>query len=92
MARSAPSDENDSPGPDVWLPSESFHRYRALQGRIRRGVTWVDGHPVVGPPKTAAGFRDGPIPPHLLLIVEDHLARRTGPGLDALYPAQGGQM
>jgi len=62
--------------------------------RIRRGVTWVDGHPVVGPPKTAAGIRDVSIPPHLLPIVENHLARHTGPGPDALlFPAaQGGQM
>lgn len=62
--------------------------------RIRRGVTWVDGHPVVGPPKTAAGVRDVSIPPHLLPIVEDHLAHHAGPGPDALlFPAaQGSQM
>jgi len=62
--------------------------------RIRRGVTWVEGHPVVGQPKTAAGVRDVSIPPHLLPIVEDHLARHTGPGHDALlFPAaQGGQV
>jgi integrase len=62
--------------------------------RIRRGVTWVDGHPVVGPPKTAAGVRDVSIPPHLLPIVEDHLTHHTGPGPDALlFPAaQGSQM
>lgn len=62
--------------------------------RIRRGVTWVDGHPVVGPPKTAAGVRDVSIPPHLLPIVEDHLAHHTGPGPDALlFPAaQGSQI
>jgi integrase len=62
--------------------------------RIRRGVTWVDGHPIVGPPKTAAGVRDVSIPPHLIPIVEDHLARHTGPGPDALlFPAaHGGQM
>jgi len=62
--------------------------------RIRRGVTWVDGHPVVGPPKTAAGVRDVSIPPHLLPIVKDHLAHHTGPGPDALlFPAtQGSQM
>jgi integrase len=62
--------------------------------RIRRGVTWVDGHPVVGAPKTAAGVRDVSIPPHLLPIIEDHLARHTEPGPDALlFPAaRGGQM
>ncbi len=62
--------------------------------RIRRGVTWVDGHPVMGPPKTAAGVRDVSIPPHLIPIVEEHRARHTGPGSDALlFPAaQGGQM
>jgi len=62
--------------------------------RIRRGVTWMDGHPLVGPPKTAAGVRDVSIPPHLLPIVEDHLAHHTGPGPDALLlpAAQGSQM
>ena len=62
--------------------------------RIRRGVTWMDGHPLVGPPKTAAGVRDVSIPPHRLPIVEDHLAHHTGPGPDALLlpAAQGSQM
>jgi integrase len=31
---------------------------------VRRGVTWVGGKPVVGPPKSAAGVRDVAVPPH----------------------------
>lgn len=33
---------------------------------VRRAVAWVDGKPVIGTPKSAAGIRDVAIPPHLL--------------------------
>lgn len=41
--------------------------------RIRRGVTWLTGTPVVDTPKTEAGSRDVAIPPHLLPLPETHL-------------------
>lgn len=40
--------------------------------------------PQVKDPKTAAGIRDVPIPPHLLPDVIDHLRDHTGPERDAL--------
>lgn len=59
--------------------------------RITRGVTRVDGKPVVGTPKTEAGVRDVAIPPHLLPAVEDHLRDHTGQTPDSLlFPARDG--
>lgn len=52
--------------------------------RVRRGVVRVDGKVTVGAPKSAAGIRDVAIPPHLMPVLEDHLARHVGPGRDAL--------
>ncbi|CCH77729.1 putative prophage phiRv2 integrase [Nostocoides japonicum T1-X7] len=67
---------------------------------IRRGVVRVrqedeDGtrHMVrkVKTPKSEAGVRDVPIPPHLLGDVRDHLLTHTAPGREGLlFPGQGG--
>lgn len=51
---------------------------------IRRGVTWVDGVYLVGEPKSRAGVRDVTMPPHLLPVMREHLARHVAPGPDAL--------
>ena len=62
---------------------------------VQRGVTWVKGQPVVGPPKSSAGARTVAIPPHLLQVVRQHLADHVGWGKDGLiFPAAviGGQM
>jgi integrase len=60
--------------------------------KIRRGVVRVEGGFVIGSPKTEAGVRDVAIPPHLVPMVEAHLAEHTGPGRDALlFPASGDQ-
>jgi integrase len=62
---------------------------------ISRGVTWVKGQAVVGPPKSSAGVRGVAIPPHLLPVVRQHLADHVAWGKDALiFPAafNGGQM
>jgi integrase len=40
---------------------------------VSRGVTWVKGKPVVGPPKSSAGVRSVAIPPHLIPVVRQHL-------------------
>jgi integrase len=51
----------------------------------------VDGKPIVGPPKSAAGFRDVAIPPHLVPDVVDHLRKFTGLGPNALlFPGPSG--
>lgn len=56
--------------------------------RIRRATTWVDGHAVVDDPKTGAGIRDVAIPPHIIPLVETHLAEFTAPGVNSLlFPA-----
>jgi len=56
--------------------------------RIRRAVVRADGQMVVKAPKSEAGKRDVTIPPHLLGVLRDHLARHTGPDAGALvWPA-----
>ena len=51
---------------------------------IRRGVTSVAGKKVVGAPKTEAGIRDVPIPPHLIPDVRDHLKDHVDKDPEAL--------
>jgi integrase len=51
---------------------------------VRRGVTWVNGKPIVGLPKTTAGVRDVAIPPHLLPTVKAHLEHHTAWGREGL--------
>lgn len=58
--------------------------------KVRRGVTWVDGKPVVGGPKSSAGKRDVHIPPHLMPVVVDHIREYAGPGRTGLlFPPSG---
>jgi integrase len=52
--------------------------------RVRRGVTWLTGAPIVDTPKTEAGARDVAIPPHLLPILRRHLSEQVGLSPDAL--------
>jgi len=52
--------------------------------RVRRGVTWVDGEPVVGTPKSHAGSRDVSIPPHLVPVLRAHLEVHAQPGKGGL--------
>jgi integrase len=52
--------------------------------RVTRGVTWIDGKPIIGAPKSAAGIRDVAIPPHLIPAVRQHLQDHVGWGKDAL--------
>lgn len=47
---------------------------------IRRGVVSIDGERIADSPKTEAGARTISIPPHLLPLVQEHLARFTQPG------------
>lgn len=64
--------------------------------RVRREVVWVkddDGRYVatVKTPKTDAGSRDAPIPPHLVDDIKDHLKHHAATGLDGLlFPNAGG--
>jgi len=59
--------------------------------RVERGVTWLTGAPIVDTPKTDAGRRDVAIPPHLLPVLDRHLAEYVGPGPDALlFPLEVG--
>lgn len=67
--------------------------------RVRREVVWIkdaDGVYVatVKTPKTDAGSRDTPIPPHLVPDIKDHLKHHAAPGIDGLlFPnAHGGQI
>lgn len=47
-------------------------------------MTWVDGKPTIGAPKSNAGIRDVAIPPHLVPAVRQHLQDHVGWGKDAL--------
>ncbi|WP_333894518.1 tyrosine-type recombinase/integrase [Mycolicibacterium gadium] len=59
--------------------------------RVRRGVVRVDGGFQVGTPKSVAGARNVSIPPHLMSMVEQHLAKHVGTKGDSLlFPAQHG--
>lgn len=49
--------------------------------RVRRGVQWVDGQPVVSTPKTEAGVRTVALPASVAASVELHLAVHAGPEL-----------
>jgi integrase len=58
---------------------------------IERGVTRVKGVHVVGEPKSAAGRRAIAIPPHILPVLEQHLAQHVAEDRDALlFPNRGG--
>lgn len=58
--------------------------------RVRRGVTWAGGEPVIGPPKSEAGIRDVVIPPHVIPLIREHLAAYPGLGEALLFPAPRG--
>ncbi|PVG83624.1 site-specific integrase [Nocardioides gansuensis] len=60
--------------------------------RVRRGVIRSKSAGVVAKaPKSAAGVRDVPIPPHLLPAVRTHLLEHAEPGKDGLlFPAKNG--
>jgi integrase len=62
--------------------------------RVRRGVVRADGQVYVGGPKTNAGSRNIPIPPHLTPVLLAHLNEHVGERPDALlFPARhGGHM
>jgi len=60
--------------------------------RVRRAVVRAGGTFKVTTPKSDAGIRDVAIPPHLLPILEAHLANHVGPEKDALlFPALHGR-
>lgn len=52
--------------------------------RVSRAVSWPNGQPVVGLPKSDAGIRDVYIPPHVLPALVAHLAEHAQPGPDGL--------
>ncbi len=59
---------------------------------VRRGVVRVGGEFVVGTPKSDAGTRDVSIPPHLMMLVMEHLAANITGGRDGLlFPAADGR-
>ncbi len=60
--------------------------------RIRRAVARSRSAGIIAKaPKSDAGIRDLPIPPHLLPAVRDHLLRHAAPGTNGLlFPGRGG--
>lgn len=56
--------------------------------QVRRAMTWVSSTAVIGTPKSSAGIRDVAIPPHVLPLLREHIARMPVAGRDALlFPA-----
>ncbi|MGQ9408981.1 site-specific integrase [Mycolicibacterium gilvum] len=75
--------ERGEDGTDVLVREGMVHVERAV---VRAG----DGYEVTTP-KSDAGTRDVAIPPHLVPVIEDHLATHVGTGGDALlFPAKHG--
>jgi integrase len=62
--------------------------------RIRRAAVRVNGVFHIGTPKSEASIRDVAIPPHLVPVIEDHLAKHVGKARDSLvFPnAAGGHV
>lgn len=60
--------------------------------RVERAVTMRDGQVFVGDPKSDAGKRTVSIPPHLLPVLEAHLAEHVEEAATALlFPARSGR-
>lgn len=56
--------------------------------RIRRGAVRTNDGYTITSPKSDAGVRDVAIPPHVVPLIETHLARYVGAGRDSLiFPA-----
>ena len=59
--------------------------------RIRRAAVRTKGAYSITTPKSDAGVRDVDIPPHIIPLIEQHLAKYVGKGRDALiFPADNG--
>ncbi len=59
--------------------------------RIRRAVVRTKGAQTITTPKSDAGIRDVAIPPHVIPLIEAHLAKYVDNGRDSLlFPAEGG--
>ncbi|WP_211336652.1 tyrosine-type recombinase/integrase [Luteococcus japonicus] len=68
--------------------------YSLLRGivRVERGVAWVAGEVVIGPPKTKAGKRRVAIPPHIIPDLRRHLTTYVSSGPNALlFPSDDGR-
>lgn len=61
---------------------------------VSRAVTWPNGKPVVGTPKSEAGIRDVYVPPHIVPALRDHLDKHAQPGREGLlFPnTEGGHL
>ncbi len=51
---------------------------------VTRAVSWPDGKPIVGTPKSDAGVRDVYVPPHIVPALRAHLDEHAAPGPDGL--------
>jgi integrase len=59
--------------------------------RVRRAAVRTAGGYIITTPKSEAGVRDVDIPPHILPLIEAHLAKYVEPGRDSLiFPTDGG--
>ena len=64
---------------------------KAAKIMIRRAAVVVNGETIVSTPKSAAGVRDVSLPPHLVVVVREHLTAFAEWGKDGLlFPAPRG--
>jgi len=56
----------------------------ATEVRIARSVSFLPGGAQAGPPKTKAGSRRVAVPPHIVPLLQQHLATHVAPGADSL--------
>jgi integrase len=59
--------------------------------RVRRAAVRTKGAYTITTPKSDAGLRDVAIPPHIIPVIEAHMAKHAGKGRDSLiFPADSG--
>lgn len=75
---------------DVKLPKVGTDGLALL--KVRRGVVRSRSAGVIAKePKSVAGVRDAPLPPHLLPALREHLLEHAAPGVDGLiFPGRNG--
>lgn len=77
---------------DVKLPAKDAKPGTSAVLKVRRGVVRSRSAGVIAKaPKSEAGIRDAPVPPHLLPGLREHLMKHTAPGKDGLlFPGHNG--
>lgn len=78
---------------DVKMPAKNAKPGTSAVLKVRRGVVRSKSAGVIAKaPKSEAGRRDVPVPPHLLPALREHQLKHTAPGADGLlFPGRTGE-